>query len=408
MIEARRSGAGYGDALRSREFRALSTGQAVSITGGSVASVALTILVYRRTGSPFLSSLTFALGFLPYLLSGALLSGLVDRVRPRRLVNACDLASGAVAGLMAIPGMPVPALLGLLFVLGTFSSIAGGARAALVRSTVSEAAYVPARSLLKIASQSAQVGGNAVGGALVVALGTRGAILFNAVSFLFAFAIVRTFVANYAIPGVAGRLNLVRDSLGGIREILGRPELARLLLLGWLVPMFSVVPEALAAPYVSARHGSATLVGWWLCALPAGTIVGDIIGVRFASATLQRRLVFVAAGVSFVPYLVFAGQPSVSLAIALLAVSGLCGMYSLGLDARVRDAAPARLFPRAMALNQAGLMTLQGTGFAVGGALAEWIGSAHAIAVAGCCGVAVVLALVVVPGRLRPIVRVAA
>ncbi|HEY3922216.1 MAG TPA: hypothetical protein VGL76_08895, partial [Gaiellaceae bacterium] len=66
-------GAGYGDALRSRQFRALFIGQAVSITGTSVAAVALTILVYRKTGSPFLSSLTFALGFLPFLLSGGLL-----------------------------------------------------------------------------------------------------------------------------------------------------------------------------------------------------------------------------------------------------------------------------------------------------------------------------------------------
>src|SRR5579862_2141287 len=146
-------GAGYGDALRSREFRALFTGQAISITGTSVAAVALTILVYRKTGSPFLSSLTFALGFAPYLLSGGLLSGLVDRVRPRRLVNSCDAACAVVAAAMALPGLPVAALLALLFLLGTLASLAGGARGALVRATVTEDAYVPARSLMKIASQ---------------------------------------------------------------------------------------------------------------------------------------------------------------------------------------------------------------------------------------------------------------
>ena len=393
-------GAGYAGALRSREFRALFTGQTVSVTGTSVAAVALTILVYRKTGSPFLSSLTFALGFLPYLLAGALLSGLVDRVRPRRLVNACDASCAVVAGVMAIPGLPVAALLALLFLLGTMASLAGGARNALVRATVSEEAYVPARSLMKIAGQTAQLGGNAVGGALVVALGTSGAILVNAGSFVIAFGVIRFVVADHPNLGIAGNANLVRDSLAGIRDVLGRPALTRLLLLGWLTPMFSVAPEALAAPYVSARHHSAAVVGWWLCALPAGTIVGDLLGVRFLRPGTQQRLVFAAAAAGFVPYLVFADGPAIPVAIPLLAVSGLFGMYSLGLDARVRDVAPAHLFPRVMALNQAGLMTLQGLGFAIAGAVAGAIGSGRAIALAGCVGL-VVTSLLSLVGQYR-------
>jgi hypothetical protein len=269
------------------------------------------------------------------------------------------------------------------------ASLAGGARNALVRATVSDEAYVPARSLMKIAGQTAQLGGNAVGGALVVALGTRGAILVNAASFAIAFAVVRLTVADHPNIGAAGNANLLRDSVSGIRDILSRPALARLLLLGWLVPMFSVAPEALAAPYVSARHYSAAVVGWWLCALPVGTVAGDLLGVRFVRPVMQQRLVFVAAAASFVPYLVFIGGPRVPLGIVLLAVSGLFGMYSLGLDARVRDAAPTHLFPRVMALNQAGLMTLQGLGFAGAGAVASAIGSGRAIALAGCLGLAV-------------------
>ena len=68
--------------------------------GTSVAAVALTILVYRRTGSPLLASLAFALGFLPFLLGGGLLSSVVDRVRPRRLVVAPrrDPETGEVYG----------------------------------------------------------------------------------------------------------------------------------------------------------------------------------------------------------------------------------------------------------------------------------------------------------------------
>lgn len=385
---------GYGAALRSREFRALLASQLVSVTGTSVAAVALTILVYQRTGSPLLASLAFALGFLPFLLGGGLLSSVVDRVRPRRLVVVCSLASAALATAMAVPAMPVPVLFTLLLGIGTLQSLSGGARVALVRAGVSDEAYVPARSLLRVAGQLAQIGGNAVGGALLLLLTPSGALLLNASSFLFSATVIGLAVADHANEGERGGGTLLRDSLRGAREVFACEELRRLLLLGWLVPTFAVAPEAVAAPYVSQHGGSTALVGWWLVALPLGIVAGDVAGVRTLSPRQQRRLVAPAAAAGFVPYLVFAADPPLPAALALLVVAGACGLYSLGLDARVRDAAPPELFARAMTLNTAGLMTLQGLGFVLAGALAQAVGSADAIAIAGCCGIAVTVILV--------------
>jgi hypothetical protein len=286
---------------------------------------------------------------------------------------------------MALPGMPIAALLVLLFGVGVLSSVASGSRAALARSTVSDNAYVPARSLLRIASQTAQIGGNACGGLLVLAVAPRGALLVNAASYVFSAATVRFRLSDY--PNAGDREgNLIRNSLSGLRDVFGFTDLRRLLVFGWLAPMCAVAPEALAAPYVAAHHGSAALVGWWLIALPVGLIVGDVAGVRWLRPELQRRLVAPLATAAFVPYLAFAFDPPIRLALPLLVFSGACGLYSLGLDARVRDAAPPTLFARAMTLNTAGLMTLQGLGFAVAGALAQGIGSAPTIAVAGAAG----------------------
>jgi hypothetical protein len=252
---------------------------------------------------------------------------------------------------------------------------------------------------MKIAGQIAQIGGNAVGGALVVAVGTSGAILINAASFALSFALVRLVVADRGnVAEVGERGGLVRDSLRGARELLANREIARLLLLSWLVPMFNVAPESLAAPYVSAHHGSPALVGWWLTALPIGIIAGDVAGVRFLRPALQQRLVVPAAAAGFVPYLVFVFHPSIPAALALLVCSGLAGMYSLGLDGRLRDVTPPHLFARMMALLSAGLMTLQGLGFALAGALAEGVGPPAAIAIAGGCGL-VTVALLAPRGR---------
>jgi hypothetical protein len=53
-----------------------------------------------------------------------------------------------------------------------------------------------------------------------------------------------------------------------------------------------------------------------------------------------------------------------------------------------------------MTLNTAGLMTLQGLGFVLAGALAQAAGPANAIALAGCCGIAATVLLI--GHELRP------
>ena len=83
---------------------------------------------------------------------------------------------------------------------------------------------------------------------------------------------------------------------------------------------------------------------------------------RLALITPLAALVLVApaAACGFAPYLVFVLDPPVPTSLLLLVAAGACGFYTLGLDARVRDAAPPELFARTMTLNSAGLMTLQG------------------------------------------------
>lgn len=94
------------------------------------------------------------------------------------------------------------------------------------------------------------------------------------------------------------------------------------------------------------------------------------------------------AAAGFVPYLAFAARPPVAVAIGLLVLAGPGAAYFLGLDALIRDVAPPGLFARVLAISQAGLMTIQGLGFAVAGAAAEWLHPGTVVAVAGALGVA--------------------
>jgi len=384
----------FGDALGVPEFRSLFIAYTISLMGSVVAAVALTVLVYQRTGSPFLSSLTFAIGFVPYLLSGTLLSSLVDRVPIRRLLVTCDLACAGLACTMAIPAVPVAALLGLLLAVGILAGVSSGARSALLPTMVAQSAYIAGASLFRIAAQFSQIVGNGIGGALLVVLSPRGAILVDATSFLVSAALIRSGVRSRDARGTLDeRPSILRDSLAGFRAVLARPGLRRLMLFGWLVPTCSVAPEALAAPYVSGIGGSASLVGWWLVALPIGVTLGDLLGVWLLTATRQRRLVGALAAWSFLPYLAFLAHPAFGPAFILLVVAGLGSAYSLGFSALVLQAAPDDIRGRALAINTSGLMFLQGLGFATAGAIAELVSPHVTIALAGMSGLVVVVLL---------------
>jgi MFS family permease len=394
-----RGGATYGAALASGEFRAVFAAAGLSVTGNVVADIVQTVLIYDRTRSPLLSSLAFALGFLPFLVTGTLLSSLVDRVRPRRLLLSGYSAAAALTAVMALPGLSVGILLALVTAAGFANGLAYATQGALLRAAVPAAAYVPARSLMRIASQVAQVAANPVGGLLIVVFSLRAAFLVAAGVIALAALIgglgIRASTGSSAGSSSAqasgsagpGSGGVLGDSLRGMREVLALPGLRRLLLLGWVIPLFSVAPESLAAPYVVSHGGSAALVGWWLVGLPAGIVAGDLLGVWLIPPAWQRRLVGAAGIAAFLPYLAFALSPPVAVCVPLLVLSGMCSMYSLGLDARVRDAAPQALFARMMALNGAGLLTIQALGFPLAGAIGTAVSPGLAVGIVGACGI---------------------
>jgi MFS family permease len=394
----------YLDAFAVGEFRALFAAYTVSMLGDIVAAVALTVLVFQRTGSPFLAGVTFTLAFVPYLFSGALLSSLVDRVPPRRLMIGCDLLSAAIVALMASSAVPVPALLALLFLLGLISPVAGGMRNRLLVVVLPAAAFIAGRSLFRIVAQSAQVFGNAAGGLLIALTSPRGALLLDCASFLGSALVVRVATrARTPVGGGAGdaaHANLLRDSLAGMSAVLADRRMRRVLLLGWLVPTCSVAPESLAAPYVAHLGLSQATVGWWLAAIPAGTIAGELVAIWFVPPAWRRRLIGVLAAATFVPLLAFALKPGLAFALLLLLASGLCSAWVLGQDALILEVTPEHLLGRVFSVNQAGLMSLQGFGFAAAGALGEVVSPHVAIVIAAVTGLAVVAALA--PGIRAP------
>ena len=68
----------FGEVFSDGEFRALWLAQVLSVGGDQLARVALTLLVFDRTGSPLLAAVTFAASVVPTFVGGITLAGLAD------------------------------------------------------------------------------------------------------------------------------------------------------------------------------------------------------------------------------------------------------------------------------------------------------------------------------------------
>lgn len=381
---------GYSAVFAVREFRFVFVAHLFSLLGVVVSELALTVLVYDLTRSPLLSSLTFALGFLPYLLGGTLLAGVADRFPPRRVLVVCDLVCAGCVALMVLPATPVAALLVLRCAVAAVAPVFNGTRIATLADILGEGElFVLGRSLLRIVSQSALLAGFGVGGLLLTALTPRGAIAVTAATFLASALLLRFGTARRP-----ARAPERREGIGATWGVLKDRRIRALMLLFWVPPLFFVVPEALAAPYADEIDVSTAALGLLMCAVPAGTILGELLAGSALSAATRARIVHPLLLTGFLPFLVYALRPGLALAAVALFLAGAAGAYSLGLDAWFVAAVPEEQRGRAMTLMTAGMMTVQGLGMAGAGLAAEFAPVHTVVAGTGVLATLCVLGLV--------------
>jgi hypothetical protein len=278
-----------------------------------------------------------------------------------------------------------------------------GARAASLPDVLGGEGFALGRSLLRMVAQTSQIWGFALGGVLLTVLSPRPLLLLDAASFLASAVLLRVGTrerpARADPPAGVPRRSVARDSLAGVRLALGSARLRPLLLFYWLPPMFTVAPEALAAPYVARLGRSPAAVGLLLAAAAAGSVAGMLTAGSRLSPSGRRRFMVPLATWTFVPLLCFVARPGLLPTVALLALSGLGWAYSIGLDQRLLEATPEHLRGRTLSLATSGLMLANGLGFAAAGAAAEFATPRAVIVASSLAGLLVVALLA------RPVTR---
>jgi MFS family permease len=391
-------GAGYREVLRDREYRAIFLADGLSVVGDQVTRLAVALLVFDRTGSALAAAATYACSFLSWLVGGPVLSALADRLPRRRLMISCDVARALLVLILVVPGLPLAVIFAVLVSVGLLAPPFDAARSALLADVLEGDRYVVGNALSGAVGQAGQVVGFVMGGALVALIGTQGALLVDASTFLLSALLLGTGVRERPVAGGGSAAGLQSELSAGLRLVLGTSQLRVLLGWGVLIAAMTIAPEGLAVTVADGMGGGAAAAGVLTAAVPAGFLLGSWLVLRLPPS--RRRTLFpwltVLSGVALAttPWL-----NSLWLIAAIWTLAGIGTALQLVANAAFVQAVPAHVRGRAFGVAGTVLMATQGLVLLAGGALADRIGAQTTVAVLAVGGLGV-LALCAAGARL--------
>lgn len=284
--------------LRYENFRLLFFATLGSGVGTWMATIALTVDITHRTGSPWWVSVLFIVTFLPSIVVGLVAGPLVDRLSRKRLIVTADLVRLVVFCVLPFAGTPVAIIL-LAGVAGTANSFFRPAVLAGVPNLVSESDLAAGTSLLQGTDWLATAVGPVIGGAIVSGSGPHVVYWVNAATFLFSAVLLLRIpaVRLQSEQGITrGHWRDLADGLAAFR----RSRALVVVLVGFGLTMLATGLVNVSEIFFATRSLGSGAFGYGL--LWTATGVGLVIGSLVAGALVERCDIMLIYPAAFVPW----------------------------------------------------------------------------------------------------------
>jgi MFS family permease len=264
--------------LKVHNYRLYFAGQAASLCGNWMQTLALSWLVLQLTGSGTALGLVVALQFLPILIFGAWGGVIADRYNKRTLLYLTQSAFAVLALLLGILVATNLVQLWMVYVIavaiGLVNAVDNPTRQTFVVEMVQKEQLPNAVTLNATQLNAARIVGPAIAGILIATIGIAWCFILNGISFIgliIALLLMRT-----------SELHTVRDRtaklLKGFRYILSTPVLWTTLLMVAIVGTFSyefIVSLPLLAQFTF--HGDASTYAALNIAMGLGALIGGLL-----------------------------------------------------------------------------------------------------------------------------------
>lgn len=339
-----------------------------------IGTVALAILVYRRTGSALGATAFFICSqFLPALLSPVLVARVVGHA-PRRILPVMYALEALLFGVLAwmttefslVPVLAVAAIDGVVAL-----SARVLARSATVEVLRPLDLLHEGNAGINFAFTGAFMIGPAVGGAIVAAGGTAAALLVNCGLFAGVTVVLATAVSLPEVNPEEAEGGSVRQRLRmAARHARTDPPTRAILILqalGMVVGTISIPVEVVFAQHT--LHAGAGGYGAMLSGWGAGAVIGSAAYARWRRRP-GRSLITLSAAALAVGFAIMAAAPGIAVAVVGSAVGGFGnGVGSVAERTMLQEYTPRRWMSLIMSLNESVSQAMPGLGFVLGGAI---------------------------------------
>lgn len=359
-------------ALANRNFRRYISGQAISLIGTWMQTVAQSWLVLELTGSGTAIGVVVALQTLPILLLGPYGGVVADRSDKRRLMIGLQSIMGVQAlilGVLTLTGtVELWHVYVLALLLGLNQCFENPARQSFTLEMVGPQDLRNAVSLQSTLVSAARIIGPAVAGTTIAAGGLGVCFLLNAASFV---AVVTSLVrldvgALHRSPPMERARGQLRE---GLRYVRGNRSLAVPLLMmafiGCLAFEFQVVLPIVADQTFGAGSEA---YGFMTAAMGIGSVCGGLLVATWGRT--GTRVLIAAAAAFGVALIGAAAAPSLALElIALTLVGAVSIVFNSTTNSTLQLEADPQMRGRVMALWSTAFIGST----AIGGPIAGWV-----------------------------------
>jgi MFS family permease len=316
-------------ALRHRNFRIYYTGQAISMIGTWVQSIANTWLAWQLSGSTAITGLVGFMGHIPMLVIAPFAGVLGDRFDRRRLlfIVQCLLIVQSVllALLVGFDKITVPWLVSLVFVIGLLNAVETPTRQSIFVQLIDDRADLPnAIALNSVLMNATRLVGPALGGLLIAATSETVCYTVNAVltvAVLVSLANIR--IAQLTQTSAQGEQGFFAQMAEGWRYAFGQQVIVALLVIIGIIS-FTISPYVTLMPAIVVKsfQGGSALVGYFIAAVGLGAFIGAMRLATRKNVRGMAKWIPIAAIVAGVATLGFSHSRLIWLSLICMALLG--------------------------------------------------------------------------------------
>jgi MFS family permease len=393
------------DPLKRPQFRRLATSYAVNQLGDWMGIVALSVLVFDRTGSAMATAALFiGTRFLPALLAPILVVR-IEHPPPRfalPLIYCGEAAAFGGLALFAGNDFALAAVIALAAIDGTLALAGRALTRAVVTALLEPAGELRAgNSVLNVAFTAGAAIGPAVAGLVVAGFGAQTALLLDAVSF---YAVAWILLTGGPLPQAEPDPGLVRERIRAGMEYIRRETTLRRLLIaqGTALAFFSAAIPVEIVYAEQTLGASASGYGLLLTSWGTGMVLGGVVFAAARRASLAT-LFFASTAVVGIGYIGLAAAPTLAVACITALVGGTGnGVQWVTAVSAIQELTTSSMQDRVMSVLESIGAAMPAVGFLLGGLLATGTTARLTLLVAGLGALATMAVSALALGRNWP------